>query len=170
MEKYFKVKKDNDMYSQYFDWYNNLDNLRDKWQQFKQFTGIEASSFVPHRELYIVPTENDLNKFGKYLCKEVLGDGLRKFKGNSTIQKDWERFINSNKVIVHKPNVAQDFIFEAGLYGQRIQSRLFHYEDELYCSIDANYYESFKVPQGYEEIKGSEFHQVMEKIQEENNG
>ena len=62
-----------------------------------------------------------------------------------------------------------DFIL-LGMYGQRIQSRLFHYKDEIYCSIDANFPENYKIPEGYEEIKGSEFHKIMETIQEENNG
>ena len=169
MERYFKMKKENEKYNEYFEWYNNLDNLKNKWEQFKKLTGIEAESFVPRKELYIVPTENDLNKFGRFFCKEVFNGGLRKFKANATVQKDWERFIASNKVIVHKPDIAMDFIL-LGMYGQRIQSRLFHYKDEIYCSIDANFPENYKIPEGYEEIKGSEFHKIMETIQEENNG
>lgn len=166
MERYFKVKKDNVIYNQYFDWYNNLDNLRNRWKQFKNLVGIESDEFVPRKELYIIPTENDLNKFGRFFYKEIFSGNLRKFKSNTTIQKDWERFISNNKVIVEKPNVAINFITN-GLYSQRIQTRLFNYEDEVYCSVEANFPNTYEIPEGFEEIKGSEFHKIMETIQEE---
>lgn len=167
-EKCFIVKKDNPIYNDYFKWWDNRGNLSNKWTQFKKIAGIESESFVPRRELYIVPTENDLNNFGKMFIKEEFNEGLRKFKANSSIQKMWENFIDNNVVLVSKPNFLFDFI--GSCISGRMQSRLFHYEDKVYASISGDFYKNFKIPNGYEEIKKSEFYQIIELIEGENDG
>lgn len=163
-ERFFKVKKDNKIYNEYFEWWNNIEPTKEKWKEFKNMVGIESTCFVPSKELYIVPTENDLIKFGRFLCKEEFKDGLRKFKKTSTIQKDWEKFVNANIKLISKPNIIMDFLFCGG----RITTRLFHYEKNVYCSVNHYEYEdNYKVPEGYEEIKASEFYKIIEKIEEE---
>lgn len=166
-EKCFIVKKENHIYTDYFKWWNNQENLSNKWKQFKKLTGIESEVFVPRIELYIVPTENDLNKFEKMFIKKVFNDGLRKFKANSSIQKDWEKFIYNNKVLVSKPDIIFDFIGKC--ISGRIRSRLFHYKDIVYCSLNGDFYSDY-IPEGYEEIKKSEFYKIIETIEGENNG
>ena len=163
MEIYCKVKKDNPIYKEYFDWYNNLDTLIIKWEQFRKLVGIESKSFVANKELFIIPTENDLIKFGRFFYKKDYGAGLKKFKKTSTIQKDWERFCDNNIKFVKKPNLFYDF----PLVG-KVRNRLFHYKDEVYCSLDnENIDKDYKIPEGYERIKASEFYKIMEIIEEE---
>lgn len=168
-EKCFKVKKDYHIYNEYFDWWNNQENLSEKWKQFKRLTGIEAESFVPRRELYIIPTENDIKKFGKMLLAKDYGKGLMKFRANSSIQKDWEKFIDAYKVIVNKPDIIFDFLGNYCPCG-RITSRLFHYKDDVYCSVSSEFInENTECPDGYEEIKKSEFYSIIETIENEQN-
>lgn len=163
MEKYFKVKKENHIYNDYFKWWNNLDNVKRKWEQFRKLEGIEATQFVPRQELYIVPTEVDLINFGRFLCKDIFPGGLRKFKKTSSVQKDWERFCKNNLELIDKPILFYDFPVMG-----KTKTKLFHYKDEVYCSIDNEYInENFKIPEGYEEIKASEFYKIVEKIEEE---
>ena len=109
-EKCFIVKKENPIYNKYFEWWNNQENLHKKWEQFKGLVGLESNIFVPRRTLYIIPTENDLIKFSKAFCKENYGEGLKKIKANSKLQKDWEKFIDNNKVLVSKPDFMFDFM------------------------------------------------------------
>ena len=172
-ERFFKLKRDNPKYDEYFEWLNSLEFNKTKWKEFKKLTGIESNSFVMSTDLYIIPTENDLIKFGRFLCKENFKDGLRKFKKTSNMQKDWERFLNSQIKFINKPKILTDFmkiIVTSGKYS----SRLFHYKEDVYCSIasDNTAIVDCDIPQGYEEIKGSEFYKIIETIEEEqeNNG
>lgn len=163
MEKYFKIKKENHIYNDYFKWWNNLDNVKIKWEQFRKLEGIETSKFVQNQELYIVPTEADLVNLGKFLYKKTFPGGLRKFKKTSNVQKDWERFCKNNLELINKPILFYDFPISG-----KTRTRLFHYKDEVYCSIDnENINKEFKIPEGYEEIKASEFYKIVELIEEE---
>ena len=163
MEIYFKVKKDNPIYKKYFEWWNNLDVIKKKWEQFRKLVGIESTQFVPKKELYIVPTENDLIKFGRFFYKQDYGKGLRKFKATSTIQKDWERFCKNNLELIDKPTLFYDFPVMG-----KTRTRLFHYKDEVYASIENEFIdENYIVPKGYEEIKASEFYKIIELIEGE---
>ena len=163
MEKYFKVRKENHIYNDYFKWWNNLDNVKRKWEQFRKLEGIEATQFVPKQELYIVPTQVDLINFGRFLCKDIFPDGLKKFKKTSSVQKDWERFCKNNLELIDKPILFYDFPVMG-----KTRTRLFHYKDEVYCSVDnENLNDSSEIPEGYEEIKASEFYKIVEKIEEE---
>lgn len=40
MEIYFRVKRDNPIYKKYFEWWNNLDVIKKKWEQFRKLVGI----------------------------------------------------------------------------------------------------------------------------------
>lgn len=163
MEIYFRVKGDNPIYKKYFEWWNNLDVIKKKWEQFRKLVGIESTQFVPKKELYIVPTENDLIKFGRFFYKQDYGNGLRKFKATSTIQKDWERFCNNNVKFIDEPILFYDFPIMG-----KSRTRLFHYNDDVYGSISSDYIEDdFKIPDGYEQIKASEFYKIIETIEEE---
>lgn len=166
MEIYCKVKKDNPVYKQYFDWWNNLDIVKRRWEQFRKLVGIESTQFAPNINLCIIPTENDLIKFGRFFTKEELNRGVRRFKATSMIQKDWERFCNCNDVkFIQKPIISFDF----HLIGNT-KIRLFHYQDEIYCSLDnENMDKDYKIPEGYEKIKASEFYKIIETIEEEEN-
>lgn len=163
MEIYFKVKKDNPIYKKYFEWWNNLDVIKKKWEQFRKLVGIESTQFVPKKELYIVPTENDLIKFGRFFYKQDYGKGLRKFKKTSSVQKDWERFCKNNLELIDKPTLFYDFPVMG-----KTRTRLFHYKDEVYASIENEFIdENYIVPKGYEEIKASEFYKIIELIEGE---
>lgn len=167
-EKCFIVKKENYIYKEYFDWWNNRENVKNKWEEFKKLVGIESTTFVPNINLYIVPTENDINNFGKMFCKEIYKEGLRRFKSNSKIQKDWEKFAKNNNIFISKPDFILDFI--GTCISGKMQSRLFHYNDIVYASINGEFYPDSEIPEGYEEIKKSEFYKIIEKIMEEENG
>ena len=169
MEKFLNIKKNNIIYKKYFEWKEKLPKVYEKWEDFCNLVGLETESFVPQQTLYIVPTENDLKKFDKYFCKSIYGGGLRKFKQNSPIQKDWERFAKSNDMIIFKPNFAMDFVGRCMI--GRFSTRMFDYAEEIYCSISANFY-SWEVPEGYEEITGETFYHyygIVEKMEEKKN-
>ena len=153
VEKFYQVKESNPIYQEYFDWFNGLENRRIKWEEFRKLTGIETKAFAPYDCLYIIPTENDLNKFANSFCKEVFNNGLRRFKANSKIHKDWVKFSKLNNMTKQKPSITFDFI-RLAVRG-RMTTRLFHFKNGLYCSINADMPEDLEAPEGYEEMKES---------------
>ena len=161
MEKFFKVKKDNIIYKKYYEWRLELPKIQEKWKEFCNLTGIEAESFVPGTSLYIIPTQNDLNKFEKYFCKDIFRGGLRKFKKSSPIQQDWERFARTNGMLIEKPNFVMDFVGRCFI--GRVESQMFDYSGEIYCSVNADFH-SLNFPEGYEEITGETFYHYYEII------
>lgn len=57
-------------------------------EEFKENNEIESKEYHAENDtLYIVPTDTDIEKFGKMLCKDI-GNGLRAFKKTSKINKD----------------------------------------------------------------------------------
>ena len=104
----------------------------------------------------IVPTDNDRIKFAKQLCTKESNEGLRFFKKNSAINKEWvKRAVNLKNV--HKPSPAwlNNFMGKSS-------SRLFDCNGVLYCSFSAN---QIEMPvDTFTEIKGSEFYKVMEEM------
>lgn len=163
MIKFFKVKKDNIIYKKYYNWLLSLPKLKENWEKFSKLTGIESTQFVAKFDLYIIPTENDLIKFEKYFCKDIYNQGLRKFKRNSPIQKDWERFAISNNMLIEKPNFVMDFIGKCFI--GKSSSQLFDCDGELYASIEADFY-STSFPAGYEEIDGETFYHYYKIVEE----
>ena len=168
MEKYFVVKESNPIYKEYFDWWNNLDVVTESFKKFKKLTGIESEEFCISTDLIIKPTENDLVKFEKEFLKNEISDGLKQFKKNSSIQKAWTNFINGGHIkLIKKPSTIFDF---TKVFFLRGSSNLFHWKDKLYTKISSeNFYEDFEVPEGYEQIKASEYYKIEEEIKEKQN-
>ena len=161
-ERFFKVKKEHYIYKNYFEWLEFGKNISKVFEELKKKVGLETNNFSPSERLFIIPTEKDLLKFDKDLSKKEYPSGLRSFKKTSTVQKEWEKLLKENNIkILHKPNIVWDFNYGVG----RFRTKLFHYKDDLYCSIETEHL-SKEVPEGYEEIKGSTFYKIIEQIKE----
>lgn len=158
MEKFYTVNKGSALYEDYYSWYNSLIPNRKIMYDFCKEMGIEADLCCPNRIAFgIVPTENDKVKFAKQLCSKETNEGLRFFKKNSVVNKEWvKRAVNLKNV--HKPSPAWYNNFMGHSF-----SRLFDYNGVLYCSFSAN---QIEMPSDtFTEIKGSEFYKVMEEIE-----
>lgn len=161
MERYFIVNKDHHIYKEYFEWKDCANKLAKKFNEFKNKTGIETNLFVPQKELLIVPDNNDLKICEKALYKKDYGHGLRGFKKTSSFSKLWEE-LTKDIIFKYKPTLFYDF----PIFG-KTRTRIFDYKNKVYCSLDADYLtKETKIPQGYKEIKASEFYKVIENIEE----
>ena len=161
MERYFIVNKEHHIYKEYFEWKDCANKLAKKFNEFKNKTGIETNLFVPQKELLIVPNNNDLKICEKVLYKKDYGHGLRGFKKNSSFNKLWEE-LTKDIVFKYKPTLFYDF----PIFG-KTRTRIFDYKNKVYCSLDTDYLtKETKIPQGYKEIKASEFYKVIEDIEE----
>lgn len=158
MERFYKIRKGSEFYKEYFDYLENTVNVNEVVKEFMATNNIDTSEYYPCTNvLYIVPTAKDVEKFDMVLSKEI-GNNLRPFKKTSKINKAWVELLKSkNLKVLEKPNLC--FIFNVcGKYS----TRLFHIEDELYCSMKTHY--AFESPEieGFIEIKASEFFKIIE--------
>jgi hypothetical protein len=155
MEKYFIVTEQSKLHKEYYEYKNSDKKLHKIVKEFMQKYEIETNGYA-HRDqtFYIEPTEKDLEKFNKVLCKP-LENGLRAFKATSKIAKNWVETVEQVKP-VSKPYVG--FCFKNCL--GKIRSRLFDIDEVVYCSFSSEY--EIDIPEGFTEIKASEFFKVIE--------
>lgn len=162
MEKHFIVTEKAELYKDYYDYKNNFEEIRKLVDKFFNENGIETTLYGFYSDnLCIVPKGNDLEKFGNVLGKEV-GDGLMPFKGNSKIHKSWVKTLEENNIeIKRKPYVPMYFLKHGS---GKMWSNLFDIDDIVYCYYKVN--SDFEAPEGFIEIKASEYWTVIEDYNE----
>lgn len=163
MEKFYKIKKDSELWKRYFDWEKNFKENNEFVKRFCEEHNIESNHYYCDKEsFYIVPTKNDKENFKNQFTKKELNDGLRQFRRNSVIGKSWTKE-TVGRAFLHKPYPGW-----LNIYMGRSSTRLFSYQGELYCSIEAD---RIGVPENtFTEIKGSDFFKIIEELEEKQNG
>lgn len=164
MERAFKITPQASFYKRYFEWHENSKRVNEIVKELMQdykidttFYGISCESF------YIFePSDWDLDRFGDQLCKSAAGDtnNGRRFKKNSEINKDLRKRLSDNQLaVISEPSLAWEVSFSG-----RIRTRKARIKDDLYCILEAlDATEKLSVPDGFEEIKMSEFYAIYEK-------
>ena len=152
MENYYMIPKQLPLHQEYMDYVENNKTMREISHEFLIDNNIDTKEYASTKDtFYIVPTEKDIEDFGKFLCKEVDGV-LRAFKVKSKIGKAWRDNLNEKGV---QPYLMMYF----NVYGNT-SSRLFAINDEVYCSFKSEY--NFDNPEGFIELKASEFFKIVE--------
>lgn len=155
MEKYFVIKPDSALYSDYFNYLDDVKNNSALFDAFAKKHKIEASSFIPSKKyLCIIPTEKDKDKFRNDFTQSYLDGGARQFKIRSNIGKDWINVMSDIRP-ARKPN----YFGLINVYG-RFYERLFHIGTDLYGSLSADC--DFDLHKCMTEIKASEFYKIIE--------
>jgi len=161
MEKYFKVTKDSSLCNDYWSFVKNKKVINELVIEFIKKHHIETHSYgTSNDKFYIQPTNVDIQNFDSVLNKPI-ENGLRSFKKNSVIGKDWLKSLNEKGLTVkRKPMVPMYF---DNIYGH-FHSRLFDTDGIVYCSIEGEFSE-LDTPKGFEEMKASEFFKIVEEIE-----
>lgn len=156
MDKYFEIKKDSPIYTDYFKWLDEEDKMIEIFRDFSEKHEIEASKFIPRKKrLYIIPTEKDIDKFAKQFTQNYGKHGEHQFKCNSVVGKDWVHTV-ADMPIPRKPTF---WVYGMHVLG-RFSTRLFHIGDKLYGSLSAE--DNFELLDCMEEMKASEFYKIIE--------
>lgn len=158
MEKFFIVTEKSQLHKDYFEYEQNSKEINKRVIQFFKLSGIEADKYYcTSNYLSIIPTAKDKEKFkGQFYVKN--NGNLETFKERSSIGKAWVNYMAGYKIL-QRP-LPQFYI---NSYGGG-QYRLFDINNVLYCSYVSK--RDFKTPQGFEEIKGSEFFKAIEDWEE----
>lgn len=152
MDKYFEVKPGSRFYEEYFAHEGDKPKILSAFKEVCEKFGIEADEFYIDKDMFrIVPTASDRRKFSGMMKQSNDGE----FKKNSEVSKMWMRLVRD---IEHfeKPHL----LFHFNLLGCRWKERVFHMEDQLYCSIESD--GEISVPDFVTEMKASDFYQIFE--------
>lgn len=162
MEKYFMVTEECSLHKDWFKYKENKARVNEIFKQFKEETGFESSEYyVTDKEVYIIPTEKDVEAFGSVLCSPI-NDGLRKIRTTSKVGKAWVKALKDTDLkIESKPMV---ILYFRSFGGGRYRSRIFDQNGFLYCSIDPV---DGEAPKGFVEMKASEFFGIIEESEKE---
>lgn len=156
MEKFYTIPKTHSLAKDYKSFQQNMSKINNLYIEFAKENGIETTTaFAIADRLEIEPTKNDIVNFKSHFLSGYVG----KFKKTSPLCKKWIALCKENKLTNHKltkPFVSFYFdrLFERNSY------RLFIHNDTLYCWFECS--SDFDNPNGFIEIKGSEFYKVLE--------
>lgn len=156
MEKYFEIKKNSDLYRDYFHYLDVSQMNRDFYKSFSAKHGIEASTFAMCIDcLWIDATDADVEKFGNALTNKDKYGG-RRFKKNSTIGKEYAKLVNGVE-LASKP-----IYWDYGVrFYSQFKTRMFDIGDKLYGSMEADTPNLELIPSMIE-MKASEFFKIIE--------
>ena len=179
MERSFIASKES-KYVQAFDKYIELGQQQKVFvNKFFNEKGIEATSYMiggngsvnkPFREYEkkditfgIEPTENDLIKFDKMLCKPGKYD-LCSFKKSSSISKEFGQKCIDEEIVInlYSPRIS-DYFTSLGCHG--LSRSQFPIGDSLYIKVTSEYLKKEDTPEGFTEIKLSEYYIAEEKLE-----
>lgn len=110
--------------------------------------------------LSIESTESNLNKFGKMLNKPNEYN-MCKFRKNSSINKEFQQRCVDEKIIInlYEPDIRDYF---QSLHWTRTGYQAFPYKNNWYVKIESENLKEDDTPEGFEEIKLSEYYRIKE--------
>ncbi|APC41550.1 hypothetical protein [Clostridium estertheticum] len=116
--------------------------------------------------LSIQPSENDLIKFCKMLCKPD-ENNLYAFKKSSKISKEFSQKCVNEKIVINLsgPRIS-DYFESLGCYGCSYSQ--FPNGENLYIKVESKHLKETDVVEGFIEIKLSDFYIAKEKFESEN--
>lgn len=154
MEKFYIISNDSKIGNDYWSYIESEKRIVKIFDEFTKEHGIKATKFRPsHTLLWIVPEKEDENRFGSQFTLKDPG----RFKKTSAMNKLWvKKCADEGVKYINKPYVP--FLFNCV---GKVRYRLFDYDGIIYCTFDCSI--DVKAPEGFVEMKGSEFHAAMEK-------
>jgi hypothetical protein len=156
MEKFYRVTDASHIKAMFLEAEENKRIFFERLNAFSKQHGLENAGTLG-KGLYLKDTQDNEDKFGRQLSTKATKDGYRKFKANSPIAKQWGNCIMDIESKPHDIPWAFAFRHIVGRHGYLA----FEHKGEVYLRFAA-YETDFEDPEGFEEIKGSEFNLVRE--------
>lgn len=181
MDKFFRIT--NDGFKEEVKWYietsqaqNNFikkffeENNIDGTQYYIRGTGMCNCEFQERNKenitLSIMPTENNTERFGKDF-KQSLCDGLVSLRKTSKLLKKFQDECIQNKVVINLLRIRVGDYFKELHFGGFGTGGLHEYDGAYYLNIHTSKHDTITPEKdGFEEIKGSEYYSVVEKLNE----
>lgn len=181
MEKAFRIEKGSKYDTDLRKYIDNTNSQAKFVKEFFKTHNIETSRYYvgangsvnkPFEEynkdeivLGIIATEQDKINFGKMLCKETR-EGMFDFRKKSKVNKEFQDHCIENQVIINlsEPDLRDYFkSMDWKGYGRS----LFKNEDIWYLKTESELLKDNDIPEGFIEIKLSEFYSIKDKMESE---
>ena len=158
MEKFFIVTDECKYKEDYKNYKKNTEDINEIIKEFLKENEIETSKYsLTDDQLYIVPTNNDLEKFDKDLNKSIQY-GLRGFKKNGKINKSFFKKLESKGLsVINRPSL---WMCIRGSYGS-MSTTTSLINDVMYLKLSTDYDVEIS-KKGLIEIKASEYYLAVE--------
>ncbi len=181
MEKSFLVSKESKLAKDLDRYYEMVKNQKDFINKFFKENGIESVKYLisgsgsvncPFQDwnrneitLSIEPTEGDTQKYSNVLSKPSRHTGLCKFKKKSQIGKLFAQQCVNEKVVINlwKPRIGDYF---ESISFMRANWERFKIGDDYYLKVESEYLKSDDIPEGFTEIKLSEYYKTREEFEQ----
>ena len=185
MQRFFIMNEDTDYVQSIKKHLDDKETQRLFVCRFMEKHGIEAREYIvsgnglinrPFIERHadqinfrISVTENDIAKFGKFLKVPCKHTGLRGFKVKSEIMKEFATACVAEGIVInlHSPQI-RDYFSSIGL--SRCSSQYFAHNEKYYLMANSEHLGKDDTPNGFTEIKASEYYAQLEELQAENEG
>lgn len=165
MERFFIVKNQT-LVDEYNKYKNAGQVMNDRFCDFAEKHGIEADSYYPSTtQLRIVPTDADREKFVSQMSKVT--DGL--FRANSAMAKEWIAICEENNLkVLQKPTYLMAHLIgeSSGGFQNRFYARMFDIDGVVYGSYQIDRDWELDNVDSFQELKASEFWQIVESAKE----
>lgn len=185
MEKAYLVQESSNYYQDLQIYIQRREKQKEFVFKFLREHNVEAKEYWLHGDGYcdrpfleedkkdislsIIPTEKDKENLNKQLCKPDQYN-LYGLKKNSKIGKEFAQYCIDNEILINvsEPRIGDYFEFKSSnnlsLGGYRLSQ--FELEDNLYVKLDSHKInEETKTPEGFIEIKLSEFYKKLEEFE-----
>lgn len=180
MERYFIATKESKYLKDYNEYTEKIETQRKFINKFFEEKEIDGNKYIvggdgrvniPFEEwnkskitLRIEPTENNLNKFSRML-RTSDRYGLCAFRKNSNMAKQFAKQCIDEKIVVnlYSPRIG-DYFNDLCYYG--CKSQHFIYTDIFYIKVDSEGLKENDTPNGFTEIKASEYYKILEEFKD----
>lgn len=154
MEKFFIITDECKYKRDYINYKKNTKHVNEIIKEFFSENEIETSKYyVTDEQLYIIPSDKDVEKFDKQLNKPIQ-QGLRGFKKNGKINKLFIKTLKDKDVrVLSRPSL---WMYINGFYGN-MSTTTCVMGDTMYLKISSESSRDIK-EKGFNEIKASEYY------------
>ena len=161
MERFYRALRESRLHKDYMEYRACREKSIEIARGIFDRHGVETKNFaLAGWCLGIKPTDSDRIKFSTQLKKKAEKDGFVDFKKSSPILKEW---LELSKDLTFSRNPART-MWNYFKYTARMRVRLFSLDGVVYCSVEAQ--GDIEPDDALEEIKGSEFFQMIELYEE----
>lgn len=158
MDKFYIITDECNYKNDYLEYKKNLVVINEAVKEFFNTNNIDTKEYyVDSNNLYIVPTNKDLETYDKMLNKPVQ-QGLRAFKKNSKMYKSFYKKIKDENIkILSMPSI---WMYMSGMYGH-MRTTTSLVEETMYLKLSIDYEREVN-EKGFKEIKASEYYLATE--------
>lgn len=164
MEKFYIVK-DEKLINDYKEWEIDDLKIQEAFVQLKKEFEIESNEYYANSERLVFKLkDSDYKKFKK----DLMANSTERFKIKSPQNKRWLELMKEKGIKGLRKPFIKDYL-HTGCIGGKMWSNLFEIESVLYGYFETEFEKKISPPEGFIEIKASQYYKIIEDYEEKMN-